>query len=491
MEYYQFYRLDGPPFQPASPNSVVYFSPAHLQALTTLESGLENDLSGLTLLTGEAGTGKTTLIYSLLKRDYKRVRIAHIEDPKLTFEEIMQSILRQMNLYSAGSSKLDYLNTLDHLLELHGEKERIAIVVDEAQLMTDDVLEELRLLSNRGQRNGQYLQLILVGQPELAERLKKPELRPLNQRISTRGVLQPLTLEQGMLYVECRLNAQGGKCSAIFEPGALKRLLARSDGIPRKINMLCHNAMQAGFYGLEKRVSVGTAKKIAAQYHESVRLTSARFKLRRLVAPALIGGAAFASVLLLGFALLGVRSDWSSGRVAASTLAAKPQVRRAAAVKEVKPAAHPAVAAHLDSGAKPGTAVSPTLHPVGSSTSPAPAVAAPAAAVIPAATVVATAPVNTAAGSPPPSSLSAAPAAPGASVAVQKKPVVSLASAQTNQITVRSGDTLEKIAIRYLGSIYGLHALVAVNPQLTNVNQLSVGQVINLPRGHMPAISQE
>jgi len=493
MEYYQFYRLDGPPFQPASPNSVVYFSPAHLQALTTLESGLENDLSGLTLLTGEAGTGKTTLIYSLLKRDYKRVRIAHIEDPKLSFEEIMKSILAQMNLYSAGATKLDYLNTLDHLLELHGEKERIAVVVDEAQLMTDDVLEELRLLSNRGQRSGQYLQLILVGQPELAERLKKPELRQLNQRISSRGVLKPLTLEQGMLYVECRLNAQGGKYSAIFDPGALKHLLARSDGIPRKINMLCHSAMQAGFHGLEKRVTVRTAKKVAAEYHESVRLTKSRFKVRRMLAPAIIGGAAFASVLVFGFTYLGLRSDWSSGRVAASTLVAKPRARQAAAVKDVKPAANPIPDAHPDPRVIINAAP-PALHPVGLSTSPATVLAAPAAVVITAAPVVATAPVNAAAGSSPPSSINAAPAAPGAPVkvaAVEKKPVVSLASAQTSHITVRSGDTLEKIAIRYLGSIYGLHALVAVNPQLTNVNQLSVGQIINLPRGPMPTVSHE
>ena len=267
MEYYQYFRLNGPPFQPASPHGAVYFSPTHLQGLATLESGLSGELSGLTLLTGEAGTGKTTLIYSLLQRDYKRVRIAHIDDPKLSFLEIMQVVLTQLNLYSAGSTKLDYLKTLDHLLELHGKEERIAIVVDESQLMSDDVLEELRLLSNRGDR---CLQLILVGQPELAERLKKPELRQLNQRISSRGVLKPLNPEQALKYVECRLSAQGGKCSAIFEPGALKHLLRRSDGIPRKINMLCQAAMLAAFDAVEKKVSVKTAKKTAAEYHESV-----------------------------------------------------------------------------------------------------------------------------------------------------------------------------------------------------------------------------
>src|SRR5580704_5320337 len=123
MEYYQYFRLKGPPFQPASRHGAVYFSQTHLEALATLESGLSGELSGLTLLTGEAGTGKTTLIYSLLQRDYKRVRIAHIDDPKLSFLEMMQAILTQMKLYSTGSTKLDYLNTLDHLLELRGKEE--------------------------------------------------------------------------------------------------------------------------------------------------------------------------------------------------------------------------------------------------------------------------------------------------------------------------------------------------------------------------------
>jgi general secretion pathway protein A len=254
MEYHQYFRLDGPPFQPATPHGAIYYSPTHLEGLTTLEAGLLGDLSGLTLLTGEAGTGKTTLICSLLQRDYKRVRIAHIDDPKLSFLEMMRIVMTQLNLHSAGSTKLDYLSVLDHLLDLRGKEERIAIVVDESQVLSDDVLEELRLLSNRGQRNDRCLQLILVGQPELDERLKKPELRQLNQRISTRGVLKPLNNEQAVMYVECsRLSAQGGKSSAIFEPGALTHLLRRGDGIPRKINMLCHSAMLAAFHAGERK----------------------------------------------------------------------------------------------------------------------------------------------------------------------------------------------------------------------------------------------
>jgi general secretion pathway protein A len=250
----------------------------------------------LTLLTGEAGTGKTTLVYSLLQRDYKGIRIAQIEDPKLSFLEMMRVVMTQLNLHSAGTTKLDYLNALDNLLELHGKEARIAIVVDQAQLLSDDILEELRLLSNRGQRKDRVLQLILVGQPELAERLKKPELRQLNQRISSRAVLKPLNIAQGIMYVECKLSAQGGKCSAVFAPRALECLLRRSDGIPRKINMLCQNAMLAGFHELERKVSLSSAKKTAAEYRDSVNIAKRRFVFRPLANPARIVGTALASL---------------------------------------------------------------------------------------------------------------------------------------------------------------------------------------------------
>src|SRR5216684_8022904 len=310
MEYYQYFLLRGSPFQPASPRSAVYYSPTHLEGLSTLESGLLGELTGLTMLTGEAGTGKTTLIYALLQRDYKRVRIAHISDPKLTFLEMMRVVLPQLNLYSPGTTKLDYLKTLDHLLDLHGSEERIAIVVDEAQVVTEEVLEELRLLSNRGQRNDRCLQLILIGQPELAERLKKPELRQLNQRISSRGVLKPLSPREGIMYVDCRLDAVGGKCSGIFETRALECLLRRSDGIPRKINMLCYSAMMAAFYAGENKVSYKTAKKIAAEYHDAVAIESRKPGKWPRIMPPLIVGAALGSLLIAGLVYPNVWSDW-------------------------------------------------------------------------------------------------------------------------------------------------------------------------------------
>jgi general secretion pathway protein A len=471
MEYYQFFRLDGPPFQPASPRGAVYFSPTHLQGLATLESGLEGDLSGLTMLTGEAGSGKTTLIYSLLQRDYKRARIAHIDDPKLSFLEIMRVVMTQLNLYSPlGSTKLEYIKALDHLLKLHGTEERIAIVIDESQVLSDEVLEELRLLSNHGQRDGRsMLQLILVGQPELAERLKKPELRQLNQRISSRGVLRPLNPREGIMYVDCRLNAVGGKCSGIFEPRALECLLRRSDGIPRKINMLCYSAMMAAFYAGENKVSYKTAKKIAAEYHDAVAIESRKPGKWPRIMPPLIVGAALGSLLIAGFVYPNVWSDWVLnhtvlfGRANEQTV---PPDSRATGHRKASRNRHEAKAA-----------LAP--HPVESQASLAPVATATAAPKSDVAGPAAT---------PGTSIASTAPAAAAVSAETQKPAGV---PEQRSQITVRYGDTLEKIAIRYFGSTSGLNALIAANPQLTDINRLTVGQVIYLPRGITPKASHD
>lgn len=463
MEYYQYFRLKGPPFQPASPHGAVYFSSTHLQGLATLEAGLSGNLSGLTMLTGEAGTGKTTLIYSMLQRDYKRARIAHIDDPKLSFMEIMRSILTQLNLYSAGSTKLDYVRALEHLLDLRGKEERIAIVIDESQVLSDDVLEELRLLSNRGTRDDRCLQLILVGQPELAERLKKPELRQLNQRISSRGVLSPLNLAEGLMYVECRLSAQDGKSSAIFEPRALNRLLRRSDGIPRKINMLCHNAMLAAFYAGERKVSYKTAKKVAAEYQDSVAITKQKPGARRLLLPVLVAAAALVLLWLLGVVRPNVWSHWLLDHTVSFAGTTEPTARpdnRAISHRKLSGIRHEAKAASV------------ATHPVESPASFTSKAAAPA----------------TARGEDPGRATAAE--AHIASTAPAAATVSAKADEQRNQITVKYGDTLEKLAILYLGSKSGIDKLIAVNPQLTDINQLTVGQIIYLPAGISPKTSQ-
>jgi type II secretory pathway predicted ATPase ExeA len=477
---YQHFRLTGSPFQAASPSSAIFLSPTHVKGLATLESGLSEELNGFTLLTGEAGTGKTTVIYSLLQRDFKQVRIAYIVDPKLSFLEIMRVILDQLNLYSKGSTKLDYLEALDRFLKLRRKEERVAVIIDEAQDLSDDGLEELRLLSNHGQQNDRCLQLILVGQPELAERLKKPELRQLNQRISTRGELSALDSEQAMKYVECRLRAQGGECTDVFEPRALKRLLQHSDGIPRKINVICHNAMLLAYSKGAKKVDLKTAIIAAREYDDSFLTTGQISSAPHLQGgPALIGGAIVSATItsaLLGFFYLHVPLEQAVKQTVSSEQAMEQTVRPDQTVKQL------GMVGYADPATSPPAVAPRASQSVENQTS-----LAPGAAVHKAPKGAVTGPVT----APEMGTVPAPPAAVAVSAATHKQNGVPASLERRRQITVRYGDTLEGLAIHYFRSRSGINDLIDANPQLTNINQLSIGQIIYLPSGSTPKASHD
>jgi type II secretory pathway predicted ATPase ExeA/LysM repeat protein len=471
--YFEHFRLTGPPFRSTSASEVVYLSRTHREGLAALEWGVARELNGFTLLTGEPGSGKTTLIYSILQRDFEQVRIAYIVDPKLSFLEILRAILAQLKLYCAESTKLSYVEALGRFLELRRKDERVAIIIDEAQDLSDDALEELRLLSNHGQRNDRCLQLILVGQPELAERLKRPALRQLYQRISARTVLGPLNSEEAREYVECRLRAKGGACADIFEPGALECLLRHGGGIPRNINVLCNNALLHAYVNRTKKVELKDAMATTCEYGESPSIVRETFslgepdivadvlgarverpeRLRLPQKPALAIVAAFAVLLLFGFV---------HARTPAPAIqpppASGPLVKQMTTGESAKVVASPGgalVASHLVESEASSAPQAPVPEPARApEVRTGPASAAPAARVI----------------------------------AVTKEPSRPTAlSEPRRQIKVRAGDTLEKLAVRYCGSRIGINDLMDANPQLTNINRLSVGQTINIPSDDVSA----
>ena len=266
--YYQHFGLNGPPFQFTPSPSMVYMSQTHREGMAALEWGLMHESSGFSLLAGESGTGKTTLVASLLSRQYQRLHLAYVTNPRLDFPDVVRLILTQLGVEAAGLSKGEMLDALGRFLGGLRPVERVAIIFDEAQGLSDDALEELRLLSNYGRPGENQLQLILVGQPEVLRRLMAPNLRQFNERIGARTLLVPLDANETLEYIDYRLRSKAGTAAKIFNHKALKYIVIASAGIPRRINVLCHNAMLLAYAAGAKHVTLRMAKEAVAEYQD-------------------------------------------------------------------------------------------------------------------------------------------------------------------------------------------------------------------------------
>ena len=299
--YYRHFRLTGPPFEALAGPEALYLSRAHRESLAALEWGLLHEPSGFTTLTGETGTGKTTLVSSILARNFAQLRAAYVINPKLSFEDILRVILGQFGIPCVEPGKLDRIEALVGFLGARMPNERLAIIVDEAQDLSDDSLEELRLLSNYGQRIGKYLQLVLVGQPELGLRLKSPSLRQFNQRVAARSVLSRLSFAEAHEYVGYRLRARDGRSRDIFDSDALDYLLRHSAGIPRQINVLCHNAMLLAYSAGAPLVDLKAARAAVADHGESLLGAWTLTIPSRGLQPIYVGVAALGLLLFAGY----------------------------------------------------------------------------------------------------------------------------------------------------------------------------------------------
>jgi general secretion pathway protein A len=266
--YYQHFGLNGPPFQFTPSPAMVYMSQTHREGMAALEWGLMHESSGFSVLAGESGTGKTTLIASLLSRQYQRLHLAYVTNPRLDFPDVLRLILTQLGVEASGLSKGQMLDALGRFLGGLRPAERVAIIFDEAQGLSDEALEDLRLLSNYGRPGENQLQLILAGQPELLRRLMAPNLRQFNERIGARTLLVPLDASETLEYIDYRLRSKGGTAAKIFSPKALKFIVAASAGIPRRVNVLCHNAMLLAYAEGARQVTIKMAKAAIAEYQD-------------------------------------------------------------------------------------------------------------------------------------------------------------------------------------------------------------------------------
>jgi type II secretory pathway predicted ATPase ExeA len=251
--YERFYGLHARPFDLTSNLKYLVMTPKHREALSTLEYGVSK-ANGITLLIGEAGTGKTTLLRKALttsadRRDDNRSCLLCLNNPALTREEFLDTLARGFQLTpGARHSKSRFLRELEQALAEHRRSGIVcALIVDEAQSLPFELLEEVRLLVNIESDTEKLLNVVLVGQPSLAGRLNDPELRHLKQRVALRCSLPALDLRETAIYVARRVVLAGGKPEQIFTRDAIIAIHQRAEGVPRTINVVCENALLTGY----------------------------------------------------------------------------------------------------------------------------------------------------------------------------------------------------------------------------------------------------
>lgn len=261
--YSNYFGLSEPPFAIAPDPRFLFMSEQHREALAHLLYGI-NSNGGFVLLTGEVGTGKTTVSRCLLEQLPDNTEVAFVLNPQYSAIELLAAICDDLRICCAKNSELkDYVDSINqHLLDNHRNDKHTVLIIDEAQNLSADVLETIRLLTNLETNTQKLLQIILIGQPELTEKLSKPELRQVNQRITARYHLRALSQNELPAYVAHRLSVAGVD-GQLFPPSSIKRLYRLTKGIPRLVNIICDRALLGAYVQRESRVEAGTLGKAA------------------------------------------------------------------------------------------------------------------------------------------------------------------------------------------------------------------------------------
>ncbi len=298
--YEAFYGLSEPPFRLTPDPHYLYLSTHHREALGHLLFGIREG-TGFIAVTGDIGTGKTTLLRALLRDLEANTIVGYIFNPALSDLELLQTVNSEFSLPASSTSKKELVDELNRFLvaqKLAGK--RVVIIVDEAQNLPPATLEQLRLLSNLETETTKLLQIVLVGQPELKQLLGRPELAQLNQRITLRWHLEPLDRAETARYIAHRLRIAGGPGTGdIFSPGALRIVYRYSGGVPRLINIAAHRALLAGYTREQRIISPALARHVIAE----LRTDDAGPRARRHALLRMAGAAVLALVVGLVAAL--------------------------------------------------------------------------------------------------------------------------------------------------------------------------------------------
>ncbi len=330
--YTSFFGLQEKPFAITPDPRYLYLSERHAEALAHLLYGI-NEAGGFIQLTGEVGTGKTTVIRSLLEQLPGHADVALILNPRITPAEFLLTICEELHVpvpeAGRGSTKtlMDVLGR--HLLDTHARGRRVVLIVDEAQNLSTQTLEQVRLLTNLETATTKLLQIILIGQPELRDLLDKPELRQLAQRITGRYHLNPLSAEESAGYVKHRMRVAGATAEA-FTPAALREVYRLASGVPRVINVICDRALLGAFTKEDHRVGGALVRQAASEVYG-----------RPIPAPWLKWGTAAAVAAAVALVAVGLVSLWSARKPTAAT--AEVGAPAAAATASVEATAPPPV----------------------------------------------------------------------------------------------------------------------------------------------------
>ena len=265
--YQTFYGLIRAPFEMTPDPAFLYLGETHREGLATLVYGVRSR-KGFVMLTGEVGTGKTTLLHALLAQLDASTDSAYIFNPCLEPLDFFRMLFDDLGIEETCTSKAEYLLALNHYLIDRLQSDRtVLLIIDEAQNLSREMLEEVRLLSNLETPNSKLIQILLVGQPELGEMLDRDDLRQLRQRIVLRHELKPFDAEELEAYVEERLRLAGYTGKGIFKRSALRELFAVTGGVPRLVNVVCDGALLTGYGRDQATLDAEVIREVANDLH--------------------------------------------------------------------------------------------------------------------------------------------------------------------------------------------------------------------------------